>query len=245
MVSQVGTGRGQRVVRDALLVVATGIALGAGFNALERANTPARGLPWIARATALEPVEGVLSPSPARAAAPPLARAALPVAGGTPARSAPRAKSVAPARDSLAKPAETGLLANDPPVRTRGFAPELPVIPDLGRPLRVELSTVSLFQAAAAALILDAREPGEYAEGHIAGAVNLAYDDAMREPARVAALDVRGRPVIVYCNGGSCESSRDLAELMVRDHGLRRVLVYEGGFPEWSAAGKPVERGAP
>ncbi len=245
MGSRGGTSSGHKVARDALLIVATGIALGAGFNALERANTPARGLPWVTRVTVLEPVEAVLAPAPARAATPPLARAADAAVSRTPARTAPGPRSIAPARDSIARPAETGLLASDPPVRTGGFAPELPVIPDLGRPLRVELSTVSLFQAAGAALIVDAREPGEYAEGHIAGAVNLAYDDAMREPARVSALDVRGRPVIVYCNGGTCESSRYLAELMVRDHGLHRVLVYEGGFPEWAAAGKPVERGAP
>jgi hypothetical protein len=33
-----------------------------------------------------------------------------------------------------------------------------------------------------------------------------------------------------------------LAEIMVRDFKMLRVLVYEGGFGEWTAAGHPVVR---
>ncbi|MEQ1834296.1 MAG: rhodanese-like domain-containing protein [Candidatus Eisenbacteria bacterium] len=241
MGSRIGMGTRWTVARDALFVVATGIALGVGFNALERGTTPARGLPWVTRATVLEPVEAVLAPAPARASAP-LAKAFAPVRSGT---RVTRVEPAASARETVATAAAAGLLSNDPPLRTGGFSPDPPVIPDVGRPLRVELSTVSLLQGANAALVVDAREPEAYTQGHITGAVSLPYDDAMREPARIAALDVRGRPIIVYCSGGTCESSRYLAELMVRDHGLRRVLVYEGGYPEWVAAGKPVEQGRP
>jgi hypothetical protein len=33
-----------------------------------------------------------------------------------------------------------------------------------------------------------------------------------------------------------------LARMMVDDFKLRRVLVYEAGYPEWLAAGLPVSR---
>ena len=56
-------------------------------------------------------------------------------------------------------------------------------------------------------------------------------------------LDPKGRPIVVYCSGGECELSMNLAKLMV-ENGKRKVLVYEGGFPEWQGAGMPVTKGA-
>jgi len=119
------------------------------------------------------------------------------------------------------------------------------VIPDLDRPLRVGIETVAKFVEAKAALIVDAREPVEFAAGHIPGAVNLPYDEMARDPAPLRSLDAAGRPIIVYCSGAGCESSRMLAETMLRDFELKRVLVFEGGFPEWVAAGRPIERAGP
>jgi rhodanese-related sulfurtransferase len=57
------------------------------------------------------------------------------------------------------------------------------------------------------------------------------------------ALPAQGRPIICYCEGGACEASLDLAKTLI-DAGYKRVLVYMGGFPEWSAAGQPVEKGS-
>jgi len=99
------------------------------------------------------------------------------------------------------------------------------------------------FLDADAALFLDARDGGEYEAGHIPGAMRLTRDDVLADPARARALAVRGRPIITYCEGGECEASLDLAKALV-DLGYRKVLVYGGGFPEWSAAGQPVERGS-
>jgi rhodanese-related sulfurtransferase len=120
-----------------------------------------------------------------------------------------------------------------------GVAAGLPEIPALDRPIEIQLAAVKQLVDAGAALVVDAREPDEYAEGHIPGAVNLPFDEATSEPERLEGLPSGGRPIVVYCGGGSCELSLSLAwELIFAGH--TRVTVYMGGFPEWVAAGYPT-----
>ena len=118
---------------------------------------------------------------------------------------------------------------------------DLPEIPDLGRPLQVDLGATRKFFDAKAALFVDAREPDEYAEGHIAGAVSLPFDTSVTDPVALEALDPAGKALIVYCGGGTCEISMNLAFALVQA-GHKKVLVYMGGYPEWQDAGLPVEK---
>jgi rhodanese-related sulfurtransferase len=118
----------------------------------------------------------------------------------------------------------------------------MPVIPDLDTPIMTQMVMLKKLYDADAALVVDAREAAEYAEGHIAGALSLPYNDALGEPDKVKALDSGGRPIVVYCSGGDCELSIDLAKLLL-GAGKRKVLVYQGGYPEWQGAGNPVAHG--
>ena len=129
-----------------------------------------------------------------------------------------------------------------PPPDVRQAAP-VPFIPELDRPFQIKLSTAKALFDAKAALFLDARDPSEFEAGHIPGAIRLTRDEALGDPDRVKALGAATRPIVAYCEGGTCESSLDLARVLV-DAGYRKVLVFSGGFPEWSAAGHPVERGS-
>jgi rhodanese-related sulfurtransferase len=171
------------------------------------------------------------APAPKKGAAPAGSQAAVP-AKAPPTTSGSQASAPAPA----ATPAP----AASAPATTA--AADLPVIPDVTGPLKLELATLRKLYAANAALVIDAREAPDYADGHISGALSLPYNDAMAEPERVKKLDPAGRPIVIYCSGGDCELSMDLAKLMV-EAGKRRVLVYEGGFPEWQGAGLPVAKG--
>jgi rhodanese-related sulfurtransferase len=59
------------------------------------------------------------------------------------------------------------------------------------------------FKAKAAekdALILDARSADKFAEGHIAGAVNLPLTDFTAEALAEAIGPNRDRPILIYCN---------------------------------------------
>jgi rhodanese-related sulfurtransferase len=117
-----------------------------------------------------------------------------------------------------------------------------PFVPESDQPIQVQVATVKRFYDARAALFLDARDPAEYEAGHIPGAIRLTNPEAQNEPERLQALPVNGRPIICYCEGGACEASLDLARFLI-ESGYRKVLVYMGGYPEWAAAGHPVEKG--
>ena len=158
---------------------------------------------------------------------------------GTKPAEKPAAKPAAPAPASVAPAAVSAAAkpADAPP------APPLPVIPDLKEPLEVKLATVKQFFDARAAVIVDARTPEEYAAGHIQGAVSLPFDDVARDQSLLRRFDAGGKPTIVYCGGGDCELSRDLAGLLL-DAGQKKMLVYMGGYPEWEQAGYPVGKGA-
>ena len=120
---------------------------------------------------------------------------------------------------------------------------DLPVVPDLDQPIEVKLANVKKFFDAGAAVFVDAREAPEYAEGHIAGALSVPFDDAVGKPALLEPFKKVGKPLILYCSGGDCELSKDLARNMLAE-GIRKVLVFTDGFPAWKAAGYPVETGA-
>lgn len=120
--------------------------------------------------------------------------------------------------------------------------PDLPEIPALDRPIQIQVPVVKKFFDADGALIIDARDPDEFREGHLPGAINLPFDSAVTDPALLQSLPVEGRPIIVYCGGGTCEVSITLAwELLGVGHS--RVTYFPGGYPEWVENGYPVETG--
>lgn len=103
------------------------------------------------------------------------------------------------------------------------------------------------------ALVWDARDADDYAEGHIAGAVNFGaagdlFRDANREDppsAAVAAqlfgkagIDILQREIVVY--GGKGDPYAYYAARMVEYYGGRHAKVYHGGIDDWKAAAKPV-----
>jgi rhodanese-related sulfurtransferase len=134
-------------------------------------------------------------------------------------------------------PAPTPLAPRDPP-----RSESVPLIQERSRPVEIDLATAKSLFDGGAALFVDARDGAEFEAGHIPRAVRLTPNDALAEPERVRALAPGARPIVTYCEGGTCEASLDLARALV-DAGYRRVLVYAGGFPEWAAAGHPIERG--
>ena len=87
------------------------------------------------------------------------------------------------------------------------------------------------------ALVIDVREPGEFAAGHVLGAKNVPL-------ARLAAgagelAKNKDRPVIVYCDGGD-RSGKALAAL--KKQGYTRAANLSGGLGAWQQAGLPVEK---
>ena len=87
--------------------------------------------------------------------------------------------------------------------------------------------------------VLDVRPQDEFALGHLPGAINVPLAELER---RLSALDP-GQEIVAYCRGPYCVLSFEaVARLRTRGFKVRRL---EDGYPEWRAAGLPVEAGVP
>jgi rhodanese-related sulfurtransferase/DNA-binding transcriptional ArsR family regulator len=84
--------------------------------------------------------------------------------------------------------------------------------------------------------VLDVRPAEEYAAGHLPGAINVPIGKLESYLSRLP----RRKEVVAYCRGPYCLMSFDAVEkLRKRGWKARRL---QDGFPEWRAAGLPVER---
>jgi rhodanese-related sulfurtransferase len=94
------------------------------------------------------------------------------------------------------------------------------------------------------ALILDARTADLYRLGHVPGALNLARDNFAVDYLRLRSIigQSADRRVIVYCSGGSCHDSKMVAQALV-SLGVSNVVVFGGGWNQWTEARLPQERG--
>jgi rhodanese-related sulfurtransferase len=89
-------------------------------------------------------------------------------------------------------------------------------------------------------ILLDVREPGEYANEHIAGAMLLplsTFDPTLVSPAE-------DKTLVLYCQSG--KRSTQAAQKLL-DSGFAEVTHLKGGLPTWKAAGYPTQtdRNAP
>jgi len=87
------------------------------------------------------------------------------------------------------------------------------------------------------ALVIDVREPGEYASGHVLGAKNVPV--ARLESGAGDQIKRKDRPVILYCDGGD-RAGKAIAAL--KKQGYTRVANLSGGIGAWQQAGLPLER---
>lgn len=84
--------------------------------------------------------------------------------------------------------------------------------------------------------VLDVRPSEEYAAGHLPGAINVPVG---KLEGFLTKLPKR-KEVVAYCRGPYCLMSFDAVEVL-RKRGWKARRLQDG-FPEWRAAGLPVER---
>jgi len=93
-------------------------------------------------------------------------------------------------------------------------------------------------------LILDVREPGEWAEGHIPGALHVPrgmleakadLEYANREPR----LQDRSVSIIVHCASGARSA---MAADVLQEMGFSDVKSMAGGIVAWKEQGLPIEK---
>ncbi len=95
---------------------------------------------------------------------------------------------------------------------------------------------------AAGALLVDARNKVDYAKSHLASAVSLPLGEVSERLAEFSAAVPKERVLILYCNGFGCPDSFDLGVILLGE-GFSQVRVFEGGYPQWRDAGRPLVEG--
>lgn len=181
--------------------------------------------------------EAVATEAPAEEA--PLAEAPLAEA---PLAEAPLAEATAPATGETAteeSAAESGEAAAADVTEsgvTEAVSTYLSAIPEGW----MSVGQLDAFKAAldtGAVVLIDVREESEYAEGHIAGAVNI--------PIRTLAQNLdkipTDQPVIVYCASGH---RAGMAVSSLQMLGYTNVRSFPAGWRGWTAAGEPVSTDA-
>ncbi|HSD40837.1 MAG TPA: rhodanese-like domain-containing protein [Burkholderiales bacterium] len=87
------------------------------------------------------------------------------------------------------------------------------------------------------AVVIDVREPGEFAQSHILNARNVPLGEL---EARIRDLErFKEKPVIVSCATGNRSGS---AASILRKHGFANVVNLAGGIAAWQQAGLPTEK---
>ena len=84
-------------------------------------------------------------------------------------------------------------------------------------------------------VVLDVRPEAEYRAGHLTDAVSLPAAELTRRLREVP----KDRDVVAYCRGPYCVYADDAVRALLR-RGYRAARL-EDGYPEWVAAGLPVE----
>ena len=89
---------------------------------------------------------------------------------------------------------------------------------------------------------VDSRDAKLFGEGHIPGALNVSYDHLEQDADKFLALPKEDL-IVLYCDGGDCHLSHDLAEwALANDYG--RLAVFTGGWAEWSKETEMIATGS-
>jgi rhodanese-related sulfurtransferase len=114
-------------------------------------------------------------------------------------------------------------------------------VPDfMTEPMMASLEFTKYFFDNKKAIFVDERESEEFEVSHISGAINIPFDYFDEYMDTIDALkydDV----YIIYCSGGECSLSLDLAEVFFNYNAFENVFIFEGGLPAWQDAGYPTE----
>lgn len=210
------------------MIALLGLALGAAVVSNALAG-PTRRLSWL------------LPPPP-----PPLSPRGMPVP--TPSSPAPPTTASLPAAQAKAKPAS----ASKPPAQVEA-KPASPApaslqsrfpTPPGGAPVEIDgAAAQELFRLGAR--FVDARRTTDFQAGHVPGATSLpVWEDGLE--AKLQDLDATTKdpsdPLVIYCAGGGCRDSHELAQKLWL-MGFRNLRIYTGGWPEWHEKGWPSATG--
>ncbi len=129
----------------------------------------------------------------------------------------------------------------NPAMAAQATPPASPVGID-DSPKVIGLAEFHAFVEAKRGVVLDARPEVFHRLGHVPGALSLPREEFEGAYAkqRVLLEPWREKEVAVYCSSESCEDSQMVADALAKLK-FQRVMVFRGGWDEWTRAGLPQE----
>lgn len=101
-----------------------------------------------------------------------------------------------------------------------------------------EIDTATAQGQLADSLILDVREPAEFAAGHLPGAVNIPRGLLeFKIDTQPEFQGQRQAPIVVYCQTGGRSA---LATQVLNQLGYEGAVSMAGGFKAWAESGLPL-----
>ena len=89
-------------------------------------------------------------------------------------------------------------------------------------------------------VLIDARPAPEFEKGHIAGAINVPYEKFSEYYDKLTTTIPYTAMIVCYCSSETCDDSENLAREL-KFMGYLNLMLYKGGWDDWSAAGHPTE----
>jgi histidine triad (HIT) family protein len=199
------------------LLVLAAICMAAVFNSMNPKQ-----IPWVKKeyertqATSSE-IERYLAPAPAPGTA----------QGSVPSEPTGTSEQAGTATPTSAKPSSAPEAAVDKPAASpkSSFVAEPGMVREIGYDAFVRLMSAGPFH------LIDARGAEKFAEGHIPGAVNIYGGEAQSRIPDII-QSPRDRVILIYCDGGECELSHHVADVL-KQFGFGPIFIYTGGWAEW------------
>lgn len=111
---------------------------------------------------------------------------------------------------------------------------KLKFVPEPGVVKEINKQQFIAFMNAGPYYLIDARTPEAYAKGHIKNANNIYGAEAESRIPDILEDVPRDRVVLVYCDGGECELSHHVADVL-KNFGYGPIFIFKGGWAEWQA----------
>ncbi len=90
-------------------------------------------------------------------------------------------------------------------------------------------------------ILLDARPPADFAQGHLSGAFSVPSEEISKYLPQVLPLLTPDQPILTYCSGHQCDESLKLTQHLIANN-FTNVMLFAGGISDWTAAGLPLEK---
>ncbi len=121
------------------------------------------------------------------------------------------------------------------------WSPEARIVSKTGESMVISLHDAQKMFESQQAVFVDARPLSEYDFGHIRGAIGLPWSEFNVYFSKVAPDIPENKTIITYCDGESCDLSKELAQALT-DLGYKNVRVLVNGWSVWDKNRLPVEK---